>query len=122
MIQITATIKIPMIEKLSKEDPYNNTIRDVAKEAEKYAKQMCPVDTGRLKKSIYLSLEKSGFQLGASAPYAIFNEYGSITTPIGSVGSPIAAKKAGVRPFLRPAMHRAIRNASKYFSQNIRKG
>ncbi len=55
------------------------------------ARQLVPVDTGQLKASIYV--EQTGetrFAVGASAPYAIFVENGTVHSPS--------------QPFLKPAL------------------
>ena len=82
------------------------TMEDARQAVLEYAVGYAPKDTGKLAESIYANPVDGGkgFDLGAEALYAVFNEYGSITTPIGNVSSPKAAKKTGVRPFLRPAL------------------
>ena len=77
--------------------------------------QMCPVDTGALRSSIFLERERKGFVLGASASYAVFNEYGSISTPLGK------AKYHGQRPFLRPSAYKAMRIAPDVFNDYFEK-
>ena len=108
-----------MFEQLGKPDMYEDTVRQTGQLAGKYARQMCPVDTGAMRDSIYINYSKSGFELGASTPYAVFNEYGSIHTPIGSVQSPRAAKMTGYRPFLRPAMYRATGEMPEIFNKKL---
>lgn len=108
-----------MFNKLGKKELYVSTIHEVGRHAKKYARDMCPVDTGELKRSIFLESNSDGFQLGAWAGHAVFNEYGSITTPIGSVGSPIPAKKKGFRPFLRPAAYKAMREVNYIFGKKL---
>jgi HK97 gp10 family phage protein len=42
------------------------------------ARQLCPVDTGELKASIFVEQDgETRFAVGASAPYAVFVEYGT---------------------------------------------
>lgn len=71
-----------------------------------YALGNCPKDTGELAESLYTYPIKDGFVIGDDAGHAAANEFGSITTPIGDVDAPMAAKKVGVRPFIRPAIHK----------------
>ena len=106
---------------LGKPELYTSTVQDVGKKAKQYAREYSPVDTGALRKSIFLQSDKEGFQLGAWAAHAVFNEYGSIRTPIGSVEAPIAAVKKGFRPFLRPAMYKAMREVDYIFGQKVAK-
>ena len=63
--------------------------------------------------------DNKGFQLFATAKHAVFNEYGSVRTPIGNVGSPISAKKKGFRPFLRPAIYKATAEADYIFRKKL---
>jgi len=100
------------------------TIDDARQAAYEYAVGYAPKDTGKLAESVYANPVEGGmaFMLGATADYAVFNEYGSITTPIGDVSSPRAAKKTGVRPFLRPALLHVRQEFPKVFGgkfQNI---
>ena len=82
------------------------TMEEARQAAYEYARRYAPKDTGELAESIYANPTDGGkgFSLGADAKHAVFNEYGSITTPIGDVSSPKAAKKTGVRPFMRVAL------------------
>lgn len=88
---------------------------DARQRAEMYAQGYCPVDTGELIESIYTELLDNGFILGADAKHAVFNEFGSLTTPIGNVTAPVAAKKVGVRPFIRPSIYRVRQEMPKIF-------
>ena len=117
---ISGLVEVQKIcKQLGEEKIYNDVVKTVGEKAEKYAIQMCPVDTGELQGSIYLDVDKDGFELGASAGHAVFNEYGSITTPIGSISSPKAAKKTGFRPFLRPSVYKATRQAPEIFGKKL---
>jgi len=101
----------------------DGTLDDARSRCNVYAMGYVPKDTGRLAESIYSYRIKNGFVIGADsniAPYAIFNEYGSITTPIGDVSSPMAAKKTGVRPFLRPAIYNTIAEMDEMFGLKLK--
>ena len=93
--------------------------REAALFARNEAKRLSPVDTGILRQSIYFETAKDGFYLGAKAPYAIFNEYGSIKTPAGSIESPLPAKKHGQRPFLRPALYETWKKFPEIFKKKF---
>ncbi len=88
--------------------------------AENYAKELCPVVTGNLRNSIFSYTAPGCWQfiLGASAKHAVFNEYGSITTPIGTVQAPLHAKITGFRPFLRPAIYKVKEEMPKIFKKS----
>ncbi len=58
--------------------------------AEAYARDLCPVDTGRLRDSIHYEVTEEGMSLIADAPYAEYVELGTHRT--------------APQPFLRPAM------------------
>lgn len=110
---------IKTLEKLDQKDLIESVIEDTGNYAYKEARKLSPVDTGRLKDSIYMYPYGNKFSLGASAPYASYNEYGSITTPAGSVSEPVPAKKQGFRPFLRPAMYKAMRQFDYIFGKKF---
>ena len=113
---------IDMLDEIEKGDWARSTMHEIGANAKRYAKdEYCPVDTGELRSSIYLRSDKNGFQLFATAPHAIFNEYGSIFTPIGSVENPKKAKKKGFRPFLRPAIYKATGEAEYLFRKKLAK-
>lgn len=65
--------------------------------AERYAKQIVPVDTGRLRNSITHAVEGKDVFVGSATSYAAHVEYGTI--------------KQKAQPFLRPA---ATDHASTY--------
>lgn len=65
-------------------------LKEIAESAEKYAKDMCPVDTGRLKKSIKSEIDGSTLTISANTEYAAAVELGTST------------RKA--QPFIKPAM------------------
>jgi phage gpG-like protein len=94
------------LKKVDVREIVKNTMRDAEKAAKEYAVGYAPKDTGELAESIYTVPIKDGFIIGASVRYAVFNEYGSIYTPVGTIDFPLPAKKVGVRPFIRPAMRR----------------
>lgn len=73
-------------------------------QAEKYAKQLCPVDTGRLRNSITHTVlgEEQAVYIGTNVEYAAPVEIGHITAS-GSYVSP--------KPFLKPALEN---NRDKY--------
>lgn len=109
---------IGKLKKFSMKDAVNNTMEKASQTAKNYAETYSPWATGELRKSIYSYTIPNGFVLGASAKHAVFNEYGSITTPIGSIQAPLPAKIVGVRPFLRPALYKVKQEISKTFKKS----
>lgn len=81
------------------------TMEQACERAFELAVGYCPKDTGELVESMFKECGKDSFSIGANARHAVFNEFGSIRTPIGDVKSPKAAKFVGVRPFIRPAIY-----------------
>jgi len=89
-----------------------DVIKDLAQIAKDAARDMCPLWTGTMKATIDVeNVSANGFSLCAYTDYAIYNEFGSFTTPAGSIEKPIPARIYGVRPFLRPALLFAKRQA-----------
>ena len=69
----------------------NEALETVGKEIVYEAQRLAPVRTGRLRDSIYyMILYELALEVGASAPYALFVEYGTW--------------KMHAQPFLRPAL------------------
>ena len=104
---------------LSDKKIYDETVRDTAQKAKTYAKQYAAVDTGDLEKSIYFRKSGEGYEIGATAPHAIFNEYGSYNIPEG-----IRTSKSGKvcrTPFLRPAVIKATGETKEIFGTKLRK-
>lgn len=108
---------IGRLKKFSMPKTVNKAMNNARERAEIYAMGYAPKDTGELAESIYSYDTDGGFILGASAKHAVFNEYGSITTPVGSVMSPLPAKKVGIRPFLRPALLHVREEIPKLFKK-----
>ena len=120
-MQVTGLNKvIEDMKKLSDTDKIIGQTMDEARErCEGYAIGYCPKDTGELAESIYSYSTGNSFVIGALAKHAVFNEFGSLTTPIGSPQSPIAAKKTGVRPFLRPSIYRVKQEMPEIFGKKL---
>lgn len=120
-IEITGLKKV--ISKMSKmPDAVNESVEDsisvVADMAKEFARENCPVgDTGNLRDSIFVVKHKDRFELGATMPYTVFNEYGCYNIRVGSVEHPIPGRYSGMRPFLRPAMIRASRAFPEIFGK-----
>lgn len=106
-------------KEMEKDELYQSTMNEVADVAYNWLQTLCPVDTGFLLSTTFVTKQKNGFELGATAPYAVYNEFGSIYTPIGGVHSPIPAKYAGFRPFVRPAAYRAMEQLPYIFGQKV---
>ncbi len=67
---------------------------------QKYAKQLCPVDTGRLRSSIqYVNTGLMSCRVGTDVFYSIFLEYGHRTRGGHGYVAP--------RPYLRPGFEQA---------------
>jgi HK97 gp10 family phage protein len=115
-IEVTGLKKLTdKLKKAEKSDMFEQTNKEAANLAYERAIHNdygAPVDTGELRRSVYVNIIKDGFELGATARHAIFNEYGSIYTPLGP------GKMSGFRPFIRPAVYHAIQRYPGIFSKN----
>lgn len=94
---------------------YADAVDETIEAAVEMAKEMAPVSnptkystSGQLEESIHAE----GGAIVADAPWAIFNEYGCWNIEVGTVrdpkGSISGSGKFAYRPFLRPALYRAI--------------
>ncbi len=69
------------------------------------AKELCPVDTGRLRASIQHKVDEAGLsvEIGTNVPYAKHVEY------MHPLDSPRPGRETGQMPFLRPALFKSKR-------------
>ena len=103
---------------LGQEQIWYNIVQQTAEQAYANAKEMVAVDTGALEKSIYYKEKKKSFEIGATAPHAIYNEYGSYNIPDGPRVS--KSGKLAHTPFLRPAAYKAMREvAPREFKKTV---
>lgn len=82
-------------------------LKSVALTAEKYAKQDCPVDTGRLRSSITHETDKNTAYIGTNVEYAPYVEMGT--------------SRMRAQPFLEPAMEQHL-SEYKEMIETILKG
>lgn len=82
--------------------------------AEREAKRLCPVDTGRLRGSITHEVTKDGAQVravvGTNVEYAAPVEYGTHAAGEPDAPGKVSHSPGGTapRPFLRPGLARAV--------------
>jgi len=96
---------------------FDSVIQDVAEKTYVYAKQNAAEDTGELEDSINYTQQSNGWVVYATAKHAEFNEYGSWNIKKG--GRVSKSGKVAYTPFLRPAAHKAIREAPKKFQDKL---
>lgn len=76
--------------------------------AESYAKQLCPVDTGRLRNSItHQQADESTELIGTNVSYAPYVELGHAQQPgryVPALGKRLKASHVDGKPFLGPAV------------------
>jgi hypothetical protein len=101
------------IEKRFNPEEFSKMIHIAAYIAVSEAMRLCPVDSGVMRSSISVSVSETGFTLSCSAPYAVFNEYGTRYLPAGTPNDP-KYYKSGYRPFLRVGMLRAKQFIESY--------
>jgi HK97 gp10 family phage protein len=63
------------------------------------AKRLAPVDTGRLRASIYSQPEADGVEIGATAEYAAYLEHGTRFAP--------------AQPYMQPAIYKVAGNVNR---------
>jgi len=97
-------------------DMIESTMEHACTIAKTEAERLCPVDSGELRDSIYCKHDEKGFELGATAKHVVFNEYGCYNIKV-----PGNAKYYGQRPFIRPAMYKAMEKVPDTFSKNWEK-
>jgi HK97 gp10 family phage protein len=84
MVDNTSQIKEELAKKIAR------ALEAVGATAEAYAKELCPVDTGRLRDSITYSVDDDAVYLGSDVEYAPYVEFGTY--------------KQKPQPFMGPAM------------------
>ena len=67
-----------------------NRLKSLGRYVENIAKELCPVDTGRLQRSIMTYLDGNSLVIEAGEDYASYVEYGTV--------------KQDAQPFLQPAI------------------
>jgi hypothetical protein len=106
---------IQFLKEMEKEIPgiVKQTMEEGGNAALQEAIRLCPEDTGELVDSIYMEADENGFELGATAKHAVFNEYGCYNIVV-----PSNAKYKGQRPFIRPAIIKVANEIPSRFSKN----
>lgn len=81
------------------EERLDAALKKVTLLVERHAKEYCPVRTGRLRASIHHGkLGDLTYYVGSNVEYAVFVEFGTY--------------KMAAKPYLRPAMKRAVAEVS----------
>ena len=107
-----------------KGETWNKVMSEAMYEAEKLAKQLCPVDTGKMRNSIQVRQTGNfSYELSVGVKYASFNEFGwyGISGKIGNIESPIFYK-GGFRPFVRPSIWLMNKKYKEYIKSIIFSG
>lgn len=84
--------------------------------AERYAKELCPTDTGRLKNSISHATDGDNEYIGTNVEYAPYVELGhhqEVGRYVPAIGKRLVREYVPPKPFLKPA---AEEHASEYRS------
>lgn len=77
------------------------------------ARERCPVRTGRLRDSIYANVQDWILQLGATAPYAIYQELGTrYIRPRAFLKNAVSLRMQSLVNRINRALAEAIREAS----------
>ena len=80
------------------------------------AKELCPVDTGKLRSSIGNRVvpEELAVKIGTNVPYAPYVEY------MYPLESPGPGRETGQMPFLRPAIFQSMENIKKLIKDKFK--
>lgn len=76
--------------------------------AERYAKALCPVDTGRLRNSITHQMDGKTLMVGTNVEYAPYVELGT-------------SKNKGPRPYIRPSIENHLNQYANIISATLKK-
>ena len=113
---------IAEFNELADKTKWDAMMKEAAHAMKRTAKQLCPVDTGMLRDSIYIrKMADRSYEISFTVYYGVYNEYGwyAIADKVGDEQHPIHYR-GGYRPFLRPAIWRQIHDApellGKYFN------
>jgi len=118
MYGIDALIKD--VESLADVKKYQKLQHELVLWMKREAKRLCPVATGHMRQTIYMRrLGQYNYELGITAHYAVWNEFGPMcrgTVPVGEENAP-KHYKGGYRPFMRPAVWRGMKRLPKLFKE-----
>ena len=92
-------------------------LREAGQVAFKKAWDLCPVDTGNMRESIFYDMDNDTFTLLCDCPYASYNEYGWSGIPPVPDPPRYVHYKGGYRPFMRIG----IIAGEKYFERELKK-
>ncbi len=99
--------------------------------AERYAKELCPVDTSRLKNSISHEVDENTVYVGTNVEYAPYVEFGTGKFAEGGGGRPTpwsyqddqgnwhTTNGMKPQPYLRPAIDNHLEEYKKYIQENL---
>jgi HK97 gp10 family phage protein len=122
MIRLRTEVKVTKLKGLSKED-IEDTLEKAAILVEGEARRLCPVDTGRLQKSItHRKVSPTEQIIIASTDYAEYVEYGTTRMKVGTPEEPYvytsrSGKYPSYRPFLRTALYQNTNRIIRMFEQ-----
>jgi len=106
------------IERLKRNTDYEEMLDAIVSKA----KSNCPVDTGRLEKSIHWEKQGSNsYRIVVNVPYAKYIEYGTRYYPVGSVESPRGYKSTSGKMASVPFLRSACWDVSRQFPNKIKK-
>lgn len=117
-----------MLSQMSSEEFADGTLMEglmlAGKQVQATAKQLCPVDTGRLRNSIVVTQMAHGVDVGTDVEYAVYNEYGTGKRGNKSAeGVNYREDWAGMspRPFLYPALKANEENVHAIVKDTLRR-
>lgn len=107
-------------KQLSDKKQWELLMKDAAHQMKREAKNLCPVDTGMLRDSIYIrKMGSLQYEMGFTVHYGVWNEYGwyAIAEYVGDGDQNPIHYKGGYRPFMRPAVWKVINEMPMFLEQ-----
>jgi len=103
---------ISFLKETFSEKKAEQVLKKLADNTAKRAFELAPEDTGKMEEDIRVEKDGDGYKVTCNIPYAVYNEFGTYTMPVGTEDSPLAVTstsgKAAYRPFMRPASYQSL--------------
>lgn len=123
--------KIEVIQ--AKDEAVAKALETIGLVAERYAKEMCPTDTGRLKNSISHQVDDDTVYVGTNVEYAPYVEFGTGKFAEGGGGRPTpwsyqddkgnwhTTNGMKPQPYLKPAIENHLDEYKQYLKDELQK-
>jgi len=103
---------ISFLKETFSEKKAEQVLKKLADNTAKRAFELAPEDTGKMEEDIRVEKDSDGYKVTCSIPYAVYNEFGTYTMPVGTEESPLSitstSGKGSYRPFMRSAAYQTL--------------